>query len=74
MARYLFDIVYSCTLNTQKILMNFKLVNSVDKQIPREDQINGLSNLACIAVLNRKHGNVALTSDNRIVSRLEIAI
>ena len=66
------DILYSCTGDAQKILMNLRFIDSVDVEISGKDQINGLSHFSCKTVFDGKHSGIAVTFDNRVVGGLEI--
>ena len=74
MAGYLFDILDRRAFDAEKILMYFKLVDAVYEESTRKNQINGLTDLTCVAVFDRKDRDITLSAYDRVVGGLEIAV
>ena len=68
------NILYGCIGEPQKILMDHKLVDAIDKKLSGKDQIHGLPNLTCIAVFDGKHRHIARAVNHRFVCGFKISV
>ena len=74
MAGDFLNILHGSVGEPQQILVDLQLVDAVDVETARENEVDGLPHLAGVAVFDGQHRRVALSVHHGVVGGLKIAV